>query len=126
VRMWPAPWTRRRHCTGPRATRSNARTGPIDLFPSGRWGLGGVRGQEMRQTGGGPPVAFPARVEIEVGRGPVLEQRRPRIPPLAAVHALDVPAAGATRLDEVALLVALGHQMGEGPRVRGVAERTPE
>src|SRR5580704_13773544 len=59
-------------------------------------------------------------------RAPVLDQGRPGVPALPAIHALQVPATGATALDEVALLEALAEQPGQVPRVPALAEGAAE
>src|SRR5207253_2131767 len=53
-------------------------------------------------------------------RGPVLDDRRSRVPALPAVHALEIPAAAPARLHEIALLGALGdeaHHVAGLPRL---------
>src|SRR6266851_5994534 len=59
-------------------------------------------------------------------RGPVLDDRCSRVPPLPAVHALEIPAAAPARLHEIALLGALGHEAHHVAGVPRLAEWAAE
>ena len=61
-----------------------------------------------------------------MGRAPVLDERAARVPPLTTIHPLEVPVAGATGLDEVALVERLAHEPDEVPRVPALTERTAQ
>src|SRR5436853_424602 len=73
-----------------------------------------------QERGRGPPVPLARGVHVEMRRGPVLDDRRSRVPALPAVHALEIPAAAPARLHEIALLGALGdeaHHVAGLPRL---------
>src|SRR2546427_12834175 len=80
----------------------------------------------MHERGRGPPVPLARGVHVEMRRGPVLDDRRSRVPALPAVHALEIPAAAPARLHEIALLGALGHEAHHVARLPRLAERAAE
>src|SRR5215472_12418893 len=80
----------------------------------------------MHERRRGPPEPLARGVHVQVRRGPVLDHGRSRVPALAAVHALEVPAAAPARLHEIAFLRALGHESDHVAGLPRLAERAAE
>src|SRR5213593_423015 len=97
-------------------------TFPMRIRPAAR-GLPCAPGQ-LDQGRDRTPVACVDGNEIEMGRSPVLDQSRTRVPPHSAVELLDLATTLLARGDEVTLLLLLGVQAHQIFRRLVAAERT--
>src|SRR6266508_2890325 len=91
--------------------------------------LGGLvrsRRDELDQRGDRAPVVLAVGDEVEMGRAPILDQRRPGVPAQTPIQLLHIAATGATRGHGVSLVGALGKQPHEVFARPVAAERAHE
>src|SRR5215217_2633248 len=74
------------------------------------------RDRQLDDRGDRPPVALPVGDQIEVGRAPVLDERRAGVPASPPVHLLDIAATLTAGGDQVPLLPRL---LGDQPHLVG-------